>query len=110
MHLAWSIVCVFITIDLYTWSLSISYGNALLSVCGSRVDVHVILNCLFFGINTARSCHLSVVRMHQTDELATKRVFGVIMFLITDCIFSCRLTAFSPVAGYHILLLFFYRS
>ena len=32
----------------------------------------------------ARSCQLSVLRMNQTDELATKRVFGGITFLITD--------------------------
>ena len=34
--------------------------------------------------NTARSCHLSVLRMSQTEELATKRVFGVITLLIAD--------------------------
>ena len=33
---------------------------------------------------TARSCHLSVLCMNQTEELATKRVFGVITLLITD--------------------------
>ena len=29
---------------------------------------------------TARSCHLSVLRMNQTDECVTKRVFGVIIW------------------------------
>ena len=38
----------------------------------------------FFGIKTARSCHLSVLRMKHSEELAMKRVFGVITFLITD--------------------------
>ena len=32
--------------------------------------------------------------MNQTDELATKRVFGVIAFLITDYLFSCRFNSF----------------
>ena len=49
---------------------------------------------------TARSCHLSVLRMKQTDELVTKRVLDVITLLITDyLIFFSGLTAFSPVTG-----------
>ena len=39
---------------------------------------------VLFGINTARSCHLSVLHMSQPEELATKHVFGVITLLITD--------------------------
>ena len=41
------------------------------------------------GIKTARSCHLSVLRMNQTDELATKRLFGVTTLLIADNLISC---------------------
>ena len=39
--------------------------------------------------------------MNQTEELAKKRVLGVITLLITDYIldFLAGLTAFSPVAG-----------
>ena len=37
--------------------------------------------------------------MNQTDELATKRVFGVIAWLITDYMLLAGLTAFSPVTG-----------
>ena len=42
-------------------------------ISGSGVKVHVILKCLMFCL-----------RMNQTEELATKRVFGVITLLITD--------------------------
>ena len=42
------------------------------------------MSLVLFSIKTARLGHLSVVRMNQTDELATKRVFGVIILLITD--------------------------
>ena len=52
------------------------------------------MSFVLFGINTARSCHLSVLRMNQTDKLATKCVFGVITFLITDYLFSCRFNNF----------------
>ena len=53
---------------------------------GLCVDVHMIFKCLFvfFGIKTAQSCHLTVLHMNQTEELATKRVFGVITLLIID--------------------------
>ena len=47
--------------------------------------VHVTLKCLLFcSEKTARSCHLSVLRINQTEELAIKRVFDVITLLITD--------------------------
>ena len=36
------------------------------------------------NIKTARSCHLSVLRINQTEELAAKPVFGVMTLLITD--------------------------
>ena len=36
--------------------------------------------------------------MSQTDELATKRVFGVITFLMPDNLFSCRFSSFHVVA------------
>ena len=42
------------------------------------------MSFVLFGIKTGRSCHLSVFRMNPTEELATKRVFGVITLLITD--------------------------
>ena len=37
--------------------------------------------CLF-DIKTARSCHLSVLCMYQTEELETMHVFGEVMFII----------------------------
>ena len=39
---------------------------------------------VLFGVKVARSCHLSVLCMNQTNELVTKHVFGVIALLITD--------------------------
>ena len=42
------------------------------------------ISFVLFGIKTAWSCHLSVLHMNQTEKLAMKRVFGVIMLLITD--------------------------
>ena len=42
------------------------------------------MSFVLFGIKTARLCNLSVLRMNQTDELTTKRVFGVITLLIAD--------------------------
>ena len=42
------------------------------------------MSFVLFGINTARLCHMSVVRMNQTEELATKRIFGVMTLFITD--------------------------
>ena len=35
-----------------------------------------------------------LLRMSPTDELATKRIFGVITFLITDYLYSCRFNNF----------------
>ena len=57
------------------------------------------MSFVLFGLKTAWSCHLSVLRMNQTDELPTKRVFGVMMLLITDYLIFAGLTAFSPVTG-----------
>ena len=53
---------------------------------GLGVDVDVIFSNVFCFVRyeTARSCHLSVFCMNQTDELATKRVLGVITLLITN--------------------------
>ena len=31
---------------------------------------------------TARSCHLSVLRMNQSEQCAAKRVFGVVFIII----------------------------
>ena len=45
-------------------------------------------------MNVAQSCHFSVLRMNQTDELATRRVFCVITLLITDYLFSCKFNSF----------------
>ena len=60
------------------------------------------MSFVLFGINTARSYHLSGLRMHQTDELVMKRLFGVITFLITDYLFSCRFNSF--LSGYRFIL------
>ena len=40
--------------------------------------------------------------MNPTDELATKRVFGVITFLITDYLFSRRFNSF--LSSYRFIL------
>ena len=43
---------------------------------------------------------MSVLRRNETEELATKRVFGEITLLITNYLDSlAHLTAFSPVTG-----------
>ena len=42
------------------------------------------MSFILFGIKTARSCHLSVLRTNQTEKLGTKRVFGVTTLFITD--------------------------
>ena len=40
-----------------------------------KCDVYVILKCfLLVRYKTARLCHLSVLRMNQTEECVTKRV------------------------------------
>ena len=41
------------------------------------------MSLVSFCMNTARLCHLSVLRVNQTGQLA-KHVFGVITLLITD--------------------------
>ena len=56
----------------------------------------------FVRYKSARSCHLSVLRMNQTDELATKRVFGVITLWTTDYLFSCRFNSF--LSSYRFIL------
>ena len=58
-----------------------------------------------FGIKTARSCHSSVRLMDQADERATKRGFGEIMLLVTDCLIFAGLTVFSPVTGLYYILI-----
>ena len=55
------------------------------------------MSFVLFCIKTARPCHLSFLPMDQTEDLATKRIFGVITLLITD--FLAGITAFSPVTG-----------
>ena len=57
---------------------------------------------VLFGINTARSCHLSVLRMNPTEELATKHVFGVMTLLINDYLFSCKFNSF--LSSYRFIL------
>ena len=64
------------------------YGNPHLNIFDNR-----IVFC-FVRYKSARSCHLSVLRMNQSDELATKRVFGVITLLTIDYLFSCRFNSF----------------
>ena len=45
---------------------------------------------------------LPVLRMNQTDELATKHVFGVITLWTTDYLFSCRFNSF--LSSYRFIL------
>ena len=60
---------------------------------------------------TAQSCHLSVLRMNQTDELAMKRVFGVMTLLKTDYLIFLQVYQLSlQLQVYFSSLLFFYRS
>ena len=53
----------------FSWKGYVAVGHE--QVC----MLHVFLCCVRF--KTARSCHLSVLRINQNEEFATKRVFGV---------------------------------
>ena len=62
------------------------------------------------GYKTARSCHLSVLRMNQTEECATKRVLDVIISydnVVGKCLldFLAGLTVFSLVTGLPCILI-----
>ena len=57
---------------MFSWKGYVAVGHE--QVC----KLHVFLCCVRY--KTARSCRLSVIRMNQTEECGTKRVFGVIIW------------------------------
>ena len=62
------------------------------------------MSFVLLGIKTDRSYHFSILRMTQTQELAKKRVFGVLTFLITDYLFSCKFNSILSSKQVYLLL------